>query len=38
MLVQIRIKSLDLLRAKKIFIRKAEDGPDLGIGYKKPHQ
>ena len=30
----IRIKSLDLLRAKKIFIRKAEDGPCLGFSYK----
>ena len=31
---QIRIKSLDPLRAKKIFIRKPEDGPYLGFGYK----
>ena len=31
---KIRIKSLDPLRAKKIFIRKAEDGPLLGFGYK----
>ena len=30
----IRIKSLDTLRAKKIFIRKAEDGPYLGFSYK----
>ena len=29
----IRIKSLDPLRAKKIFIGKAEDGPYLDIGY-----
>ena len=33
-LTPIRIKSLDPLRAKKIFIRKAEDGPYLGFGYK----
>ena len=31
----IRIKSLDPLRAKKIFMRKAEDGPYLGFGYKR---
>ena len=31
---QIRIKSLDPLRAKKIFISKAEDGPYLGFSYK----
>ena len=31
---QIRIKRLDPLRSKKIFIRKAEDGPYLGFGYK----
>ena len=29
-----RIKSLDPLKAKKIFIRKAEDGPYLGFGYQ----
>ena len=33
--MQIRIKnSLDLLRSKEIFIRKAEDGPYLGFSYK----
>ena len=30
----IRIKSLDPLRAKNIFIRKEEDGPYLGFSYK----
>ena len=28
-------KGLDPLRAKKIFIRKAEDGPYLGFSYKR---
>ena len=28
------IKRLDHLKAKIIFIRKAEDGPHLGFGYK----
>ena len=31
---RIKIKDLDPLRAKKIFIRQAEDGPYLGFGYK----
>ena len=31
---EIRMKSLDPLRAKKIFIRKAEDGPYLGLSYE----
>ena len=29
-----RKKSLDTLRAKKIFIRKVKDGPYLGLSYK----
>ena len=33
-LALVRIKSLDLLRGKKIFIRKVEDGTYLGFGYK----
>ena len=32
--LKIRIKRLDPLRAKKIFIRKAEDGPYIGFSYK----
>ena len=28
------MKCLDPLRGKKLFIRKAEDGPCLGFGYK----
>ena len=28
-------KSLDPLRANKIFIRKVENGPYLGLGYKR---
>ena len=33
-LLNNEIKSLDPLRAKKIFIRKAEDWPYLGFGYR----
>ena len=32
--IRIRKKSLDPLRAKKIFIRKTEYGPHLGFSYK----
>ena len=32
--ILIRIKSLDPLRAKNIFIRKTEDGPYQGFSYK----
>ena len=30
----MKIRTLDPLRAKKIFMRKAEDVPYLGFGYK----
>ena len=33
---RIRMKSLDPLRARKIFIRKKEDGPDCTVSDNEP--